>query len=106
MAEHIIEIFPMLYATTWPNFIKYFLCYMLLPDQISLSGCINFWDIGQNAYFTESLSLKQIKTFFLEWWKSDFKITTPAQQTFTCSKSTILTLEKGVKYVQIEQQKQ
>ena len=29
---------------------KHFICYILLNDQISLSHCLYFWDIGQYVY--------------------------------------------------------
>ena len=38
----------------------------------------------------------------MDWWKPRKKYVT-TQQTFICSKSTIETLQKGLKYVQSQQ---
>ena len=37
------------------------------------------------------------------WWKPRKKLDVTTQQTFICSKSTIETLQKGLKYVQSQQ---
>ena len=39
----------------------------------------------------------------MDWWKSRKKLDVTTQQTFICSKSTIETLQKGLKYVQSQQ---
>ena len=39
----------------------------------------------------------------MDWWKPRKKLDVTTQQTLICSKSTIETLEKGLKYVQSQQ---